>query len=425
MNIFQINQTVAQINLDWPKYNLQPSYQRGAVWSRDDQQYLIDSILRRYDLPKIYISKPGEKASEDIPFDVIDGQQRLTSIIKFVQGNLELGDNSKDINGIDLSGLTYSNLPELYRTIVSGYTLTTVFVEGASRDEIRDMFLRLQEGKSLNPAEKRNAVDCAIGSAVKELVLHKLMVRKVRSKDSRFSHQDWIAHLACVLESNSAVDLNAAALWKFYERSKSNSLHKTALIIKTELNSIMSKMSKCFVDDSVPELDIKWGFIDLAYLIKTLSHGYYITNRYEDIGNFYKDFELERRSVRDPLDFLAPGYSGKFPGKEMFEYREKFVRDGHRSDSIAIRHGVYLRCFLQKNQNLMPKDPVRAFNKDERIIIYRKAKGKCQMLSCKKGISFDEFEADHVTPHSRGGKTTLDNAQCLCVDCNRSKSASN
>ena len=47
--------------------------------------------------------------------------------------------------------------------------------------------------------------------------------------------------------------------------------------------------------------------------------------------------------------------------------------------------------------------------------------GICQ--KCKQKVEYDDFHADHITLHSRGGKTTIENGQVLCSKCNLSKGA--
>lgn len=63
------------------RLDLSPSYQRGDVWPLKDAQMLMESILRGIPLPSVIILKPG---SEDAPFEVVDGKQRLTSILRFM-----------------------------------------------------------------------------------------------------------------------------------------------------------------------------------------------------------------------------------------------------------------------------------------------------------------------------------------------------
>ena len=60
-----------------------PDYQRPAVWSRSQKQLLVDSILRNYDVPKLYWRRTGKKPDR---YEVIDGQQRLRAVWEFFSG---------------------------------------------------------------------------------------------------------------------------------------------------------------------------------------------------------------------------------------------------------------------------------------------------------------------------------------------------
>jgi hypothetical protein len=64
------------------RLELSPSYQRGDVWPAKDSQLLIESILRGIPLPSIIILKPG--GSGEVPYEVVDGKQRLTAILRFI-----------------------------------------------------------------------------------------------------------------------------------------------------------------------------------------------------------------------------------------------------------------------------------------------------------------------------------------------------
>ena len=420
LEIIQTGKTISAVHLDRLKYNLQPTYQRGSVWSRDNQQYLIDSILRGYDLPKIYLAKPGERASEGMRYDVVDGQQRLTAIFAFLDGELELGDTSgrDKIQGHDLSGMKYEDLPELFANRISGFSLSMSIIEDASREEIENLFLRLQEGKQLNPAEKRHAKDCTIGDVVRRCVEHKFMEKKLKAPDKRYSHQDWIAHVARLISEDGPTDLSAASLMKMYEASKDGLVNSEA--IEKKLKSVLNSLVKCFADDKVPELDIKWGFVDLSMLIMKLQSQYVINDEVlGNVGEFYKKFELERRRIKDPESLLSPSYAGEFDGKLLFDYREKFVREGMKKESLRVRSEVYFKAFIGRHPNLRLKDPTRAFTSDERLIIWRLANEQC--AACKTKITFEECQADHIEAHSKGGSTALTNAQCLCGPCNRQK----
>src|ERR1700735_4928984 len=61
--------------------NLTPGFQRNSVWGLRDRQALIDSMLRGYPIPAIFLYSRSEKGQTI--YDVIDGKQRLETIFKF------------------------------------------------------------------------------------------------------------------------------------------------------------------------------------------------------------------------------------------------------------------------------------------------------------------------------------------------------
>lgn len=91
------------------RLNLSPSYQRGDVWPVKDRQLLIESILRGIPLPSVIILKTGAK---DVAFEVVDGKQRLTSILMFMGAH---PDAVKRVANMDREFPKF-NLEELFST---------------------------------------------------------------------------------------------------------------------------------------------------------------------------------------------------------------------------------------------------------------------------------------------------------------------
>jgi hypothetical protein len=66
-------------------------------------------------------------------------------------------------------------------------------------------------------------------------------------------------------------------------------------------------------------------------------------------------------------------------------------------------------------------DPQRFFTREQRDEIYAKSGGRCADPDCGIEITTTNFHADHVVPHSSGGRTEVENGQALCTACNRRK----
>ncbi len=140
---------------DWNNNNrleLRPDFQRNEVWSKAAQIMLIDTIIRGIPIPKIYIkSIMNEGNTYRI---VIDGQQRLTAILKFVQGDLAL---KKPYKG-EYEGKTFSDLPDDVQNEILRYKIDINEIFNPTDEEIRDLYSRVNKYTvQLNKQELRRA----------------------------------------------------------------------------------------------------------------------------------------------------------------------------------------------------------------------------------------------------------------------------
>ncbi|MGA3065624.1 MAG: HNH endonuclease signature motif containing protein [Tepidisphaeraceae bacterium] len=73
--------------------------------------------------------------------------------------------------------------------------------------------------------------------------------------------------------------------------------------------------------------------------------------------------------------------------------------------------------------NIELKDNQRLFSREQRLAIFRRDKALCQVrMKCSGAkCEWDAWEADHVVPWSKGGKTVVANGQIACLACNSSK----
>jgi hypothetical protein len=393
------------------KINPKPQYQRTRLWTLKKKQLLIDSILRGYDIPKFYLRTSSEPEYEH---EVVDGQQRLRTIWEFIEGDFVLSDDSCDLPQGDLSGHKYSELLSDIQDQIDLYELNIHIIEDATDLEIRELFLRLQEGVPLNPAEKRNAMPGYMRDFIAELAENHRVFPLTSINNNRFAWDDLTALVTRLEMEGGPVDIKAPDLRKMYENNQDFDANgSTAKKIRRVLNYMADVLKS-----RPPEMRIKWGFVDLYLLLSKLLDQYDIKDREEEICGFFISFEQERLSVEDPADLLEHGDTWD---KEMYEYIQAFQSGGGKRTNVQQRHKVYINRVLRDLPNLVPKDEQRGFTTEQKVAIWRRDDGICQ--NCKEKVAFEEMHADHVKPHSRGGRTTVDNGQTLCASCNLSKGA--
>ena len=383
------------------KIDTNPDYQRPAVWTKAQKQLLMDSILRDFDVPKIYLHQKDEDT-----YDVIDGQQRIRTIWSFYDDEFALAKDADPVNGIEVANKKYSELDMDTASIIDGYNIDFVILETKNEDEIREMFLRLQNGTTLKAQEKRNAMPGRMRDFIKGLTNHEFFT-KVNFSNSRFTY-DLIAAQMTLLALNKEIcnikdrDLNA-----MYEKYKDFDASSTDA---KNVYRILDYLNKMFPSKS-PELK-RYSVISLFLLIMDLLPNYDIRERETEIANWFIDFEATRaeNEQKDPEE----------QDPRLVVYHEKVSHSSDSEDSLLYRHNFLKESLLANVPNLPQKDSKRSFDEAQRQVIYRRGKGICKM--CGKQCEWNNWEADHIVPWSRGGKTEIENGQVLCPSCNSKKS---
>ena len=149
--------------------NLQPDFQRKFIWDKKTMSRFIESLLLSIPIPTIFLSE-----NSDETYDVIDGQQRLTTIFSFMRESLsedevsQLPEYLRNISSFKLSGLdtltefnakNYDDVVREKRKFLNVF-LPIVIVEKDSSEDIKyDIFSRINRGSvKLNSQELLNVM---------------------------------------------------------------------------------------------------------------------------------------------------------------------------------------------------------------------------------------------------------------------------
>jgi Protein of unknown function DUF262 len=132
--------------------NNRPNFQRKYVWTDTLASMLIESILLNVPIPPCYLSQ-----NDEFELDVIDGQQRLFSIYRFLDNQFSLG---KLEVLQELNGKRFHELPTKTQRQLKTHTLRCVLITNESHPDIKfDVFERLNTNTvPLNAQELRNCV---------------------------------------------------------------------------------------------------------------------------------------------------------------------------------------------------------------------------------------------------------------------------
>lgn len=135
------------------KVNFDNAVQRSLVWDDSRKSLLIHSMVYGYAIPAMYFTK-----DEDGIYDSLDGKQRSNAISSFLHDEFALTVDTPPVfdddgNQEDISGLSFSQLPEWAQDRIKDYSLTIYYYEDMTEQEIKEFFRRLNNGKALSSVE--------------------------------------------------------------------------------------------------------------------------------------------------------------------------------------------------------------------------------------------------------------------------------
>ena len=258
--------------------DISPEYQRpGSVWNRKKKQLFIDSLLNRYDIPKLYFHKlSGPKKARDYQYAIIDGRQRLETIWEFVDGRFPLADDFEYFEdpNVDARNMTYLELSQRYPKIVTrlnSRTLTIMVVQADDLDVIEDMFSRLNEAVPLNAAEKRNAFGGPLPIITRRLVTDRFFTNKIKVSAQRYRHHDIAAKFLHLENTEDIVDTKKATLDAFFEDARDRKSPDTRFnVLEASVLKNLETMSKIFADKD--SLLTSSGLVVVYYVLVSRAH---------------------------------------------------------------------------------------------------------------------------------------------------------
>lgn len=353
------------------KLTIQPEYQRNYIYASDGgrrEQAVIESLLKEYPIGLLYFNKVRDDALE-----VLDGQQRITSIGRFVTGKFAV----KDANGHEqyFNGMAESQREKIMSTSLLVYVCT------GDEPEIKDWFKTINiSGVPLTQQEILNAVYS--GPFV-------TLAREEFSNSNNSLVQKWSAYIAGDLKRQAF--LECALDWVSHgtiDNYMSKHRHDHDIIeLKSHFTKVIDWISGVFTDVESEMRGLEWGKLYETY--------------YEQV---YDPVEVSTQIHKLLSDYAVKDRRGVF----------EFILGG----SVDTR-------LLN----------VRVFDEPTKKVVYAKqtqtaqtkSESNCPLCavghdaSHEKIWSFNDMDADHVTAWSKGGATLAKNCQMLCKTHNRAK----
>lgn len=192
--------------------------QRSFVWERHRMSELIWSIIMGYPIPPVYAER-GESVNDKVKiYDVMDGQQRNTTIYKYLKDEFALTELKPipylDENGVectvDISGKKFSELEEELQDIIKDATITVKYYDNLEQSQKAEMFRRLNNGKPLSTKSRTLASAKNIGSLL-NIGSHKLFEEMLTEKSRANKNQAVIVVKAWTMLNREVEDISFAS----------------------------------------------------------------------------------------------------------------------------------------------------------------------------------------------------------------------
>ena len=378
------------------KYKVDQTYQRPPdAWSREDNQCLIDTILRNEPMPLFLFN---HKSSDGI-FYTVDGQQRLGAILKFFDN--EWGLNRK-FSGEENHGKKFGGdnpISDEQRENFLNYYLNFKIIENYDDERIRMIFSRLQRGKPLTLGERLNAKPGDIVVRMREIANHPFIKKSIGIAKNRYGHYPDAARII-FYEKYGCKDSGTSAIMSFFDENRS--IYVTDKDYKNAVY-VLNFLARCFPPEPGDyQFFSKHAWVFSVYtMIRELMLGYALNGQEQNIRKFIENFHGK---------IYSESFRSSNPDYQKFYDN---VRGGWSERIIALRRNILIRKFLE-TCSVDEKDK-RQINDEKKIACFTKH-AECQTCG-KKFKDYKEPEYHHKTMYAFGGKSEIDNIMVLCTEC--------
>lgn len=341
--------------------DIRPPYQREFVYNPAQEEAVIHTVLSGFPLNLMYFV-----ARADGTYEVLDGQQRILSICHYLSNNFSIRRASADGTGTDT--LNFPNLfPDEQNAILDYELQVNVCSNGTDRERLAWFKVINTAGEKVNDQEILNAT--YPGPWITDA---KRLFSKTNCPASRNENKNYL--------TGSPIKQDYLATMLAWAARKDGATDIPEYMADHQSDPNAQKLFQYF------EAVMTWAKQTFTY-------------RHEmkglDLGLIY---DAHKDDVIDTNDL------------------ERRIAELMMDDDVTKKRGIYYYVFDGDDKHLS----IRAFTTQQKREAYERQQGICP--ACGEHFELDDMEADHITPWSKGGRTTSDNCQMLCKPCNRTKS---
>lgn len=237
------------------KLDFEMAVQRNTVWGKEQKSLLIHSVLYGFPIPSVFAVVDEET---DV-WQFLDGKQRMTTLLDYINGKFPLHKTTPDIYGEKIAGMHFKDLDEDLQELILEEQVQITELTKMEKEEVEQMFLRLNNGTQLSKIEIVRAVNTDLVPEIKEIAESSLFAEFSNISNSakiRFVDQETVLQIAYWLTYRTNIKgFNSANIREFVEiiKDTTGTFNKDLLKQLKDLSSYIGKA----VEENISNVDFK------------------------------------------------------------------------------------------------------------------------------------------------------------------------
>ena len=412
-------------------------YQREKVASYKWKVDLIKTLLinKHFQIPSIHIRVFRNKEGIPVKFEIPDGQQRLSSILDFVNNEFKLPEDFPKVDGkYEINGMRFREIVNKYpalRNQILNYGISVTFYDYFTDEMVSDLFVNiLNNTNNLNPQEIRNAIRSSLSSYVRNTSrngdsIHELFSRYIDKPNTvdertywkyfskkfplgRMEGDEWLAELIYLYMKGMSSVVTQKNLTDFYEATATEIGNIDGWNFKSKLSS---------TDFPNLEKDIN-RLLNIG--VKIMKAGEHKQERFNRVFSLFAILFADEMMTRyNSLNFDEAKYVNQL-FKTYDKWMDSNVYLGKKQADGKTDMTPFNKLFGGKNSNVFKTaymiveneitnpndwgfvelDPKRTFSKNDIQKRLAENGGVCDYTG--EPLSFEDAVGDHYIPHSWG-----------------------
>ena len=416
----------------------------GHPWQRS----IFESVLVGNSIGTFEFSRSPKDPSL---FNIEDGQQRHFTMLSIFENKIRLPKVISHPEYKDLGGKHFCQLPVMIQNEILNRDILVCVTNAMEKWKRYNRFVKLQEGIDLSPQDIRSGQPTEAASYIQSLVdaendvqygvycgttYPKFNMFQTETQNDKIIHsyveinprgrsmEEVVANWFSYIRYGGKESIGNNQLNTMYDEFKSG--HGISIEDKDRFEKILKKVDSLITKHNHSKgLTKKPLHFLVPVLIRFLNDGvkiddYTFVRSYLNAISKLKDENKTWIPTNQSITKKSKKGKTKKPTAQKFDY--VFRQLSHNDAVTYIVNEIYDKMIetMKLNGTYLEIDSKRNFSADQKLMKLAEQNDKCAY--CGTDIDLHDSHGDHILPHSKGGKTEIDNLAMACPECNQKKS---